>query len=113
MQNKECRDKGKQTLLSKYGVDNYGKTKEHILATHTPEVNTKRITTKRKNNTFNASKPEDESFILLQLYFINVKRNYKNESYPFLCDFYIPEKDLYIECNYHWTHGGHPFNNNN
>ena len=20
---------------------------------------------------------------------------------------------MYIECNYHWTHGGHPFNPNN
>ena len=113
LQNKECREKGKQTLLLKYGVDNYGKTKEHIIATHTPEANAKRIATKRRNNTFNVSKPEDESYILLQTYFIDVKRNYKTKLYPFLCDFYIPEKDLYIECNYHWTHGGHPFDENN
>lgn len=26
--------------------------------------------------------------------------------YPFCCDFYIPSKDLFIELNAHWTHGG-------
>ena len=26
-----------------------------------------------------------------------------------MCDFYIPSLDLYIECNYHWTHGCHPY----
>ena len=38
---------------------------------------------------------------------------YKSKLYPYNCDFYIPSLDLYIECNYHWTHGGHPFNENN
>ena len=39
-----------------------------------------------------------------------MKRNYKNVTkYPFNCDFYIPELDLYIECNFHWTHGHKPF----
>lgn len=26
-----------------------------------------------------------------------------------MCDFYIPEKDLFIEYQGHWTHGKHPF----
>ena len=35
----------------------------------------------------------------------DIIRQYKSDLYPFACDFYIPSLDLYIECNYHWTHG--------
>ena len=28
---------------------------------------------------------------------------------PFACYFYIPSLDLFIECNYRWTHGGKPY----
>ena len=34
---------------------------------------------------------------------------YKDARYPFACDFYIPSLDLFIECNYHWTHGSKPY----
>ena len=43
----------------------------------------------------------------------NVIEQYKSDLYPFYCDFYIKNLDLYIECNYHWTHGGHIFNKDN
>ena len=33
----------------------------------------------------------------------------KYDRYPFACDFYISSLDLFIECNYHWTHGGKPY----
>ena len=39
----------------------------------------------------------------------DVKYQYKSDVYPFVCDFYIPELYLYIECNYHWTHGNKPY----
>lgn len=40
-----------------------------------------------------------------------ILRQYKDEErYPFYCDFYIVEDDLFIEINAHWTHGKHPFN---
>ena len=43
--------------------------------------------------------------------FPNCKRWYKEDSrYPFECDFYIPSLDLFIEINFHWTHGFHPYN---
>src|SRR5208337_532080 len=29
--------------------------------------------------------------------------------YPFACDFYLPEKDLFIELNLFWAHGKEPF----
>ena len=40
-------------------------------------------------------------------------RQYKSEKYPFSCDFYIPDKDLYIEYNGTWTHGKHLFDSTN
>ena len=68
--------------------------------------------TKRKNNSFNISKQENKSYILLKKKYLDVITQYKSKEYPFICDFYIPSLDLYIECNYHWTHGGHPYNSN-
>lgn len=65
--------------------------------------------TKRKNGTFNTSKEENEINILLRQKFSDVKMQYKSEKYPFNCDFYIPEKDLYIEYQGSWTHGKKPF----
>lgn len=71
--------------------------------------------TKKKNHTFNTSKPEEESYnLLLHKYDKNdIIRQYKDERYPFSCDFYIKSLDLFIECNYHFTHGSHPFNADN
>lgn len=68
--------------------------------------------TKRRNGSFNASKPEEDSYKLLCNKFgiENVIRQYKSKAYPFNCDFYIKPLDLYIECNYFWHHGGHWFN---
>lgn len=33
--------------------------------------------------------------------------------YPFACDFYIIDKNLYVEIQGNWTHGPHPFDKNN
>lgn len=109
LKNKQCIEQSKITLIRKYGVDNYGKTRENILATHSKEVNEKRNNTKRKNGTFNSSKPENLSYKLLKEKFDDVIYQYKSEVYPFICDFYIPSLKMYIECNYHWTHGFRPF----
>ena len=71
----------------------------------------KGILTKRKNNTFNTSKPENKLYELLKQKYTNVKRNYNSDKrYPFMCDFYIPSKDLFIELQASWTHGGKLFN---
>ena len=133
---KEAQDKYKQTCLNNWGVDHNWKIPgEHDL-THTPEaLEKKKLTslknwgtehphqckeiidkvnnTKRKNNSFNISKSEELSYNLLKEKYPDVKKQYKSKLYPFICDFYIPSLDLYIECNYHWTHGGHPYNINN
>jgi len=96
-----------KTLKEKYGIENVG----GLL--RLPEIQEKINNTKKKNHTFNSSKVEEKSYQLLCSRFNNnVKYQYKSNIYPFVCDFYIPVIDAYIECNYHWTHGGHLFNEN-
>ena len=70
---------------------------------------------KRKNHSFNTSQPELSVKSKLESLFgtENVFYQYSNSKYPFSCDFYIKSNDLYIECNFHWTHGPHPFDKNN
>lgn len=106
-------EKYKQTCLEKYGVSSYSKTNKFKYGINWDNVVSKQIETKKKNKTLNTSKTEIISYNLLKTKFKNVKYQYKSEQYPFACDFYIPELNLFIECNYHWTHGGHPFNENN
>lgn len=129
-------DKAKETCLEKYGVDNYSKTKEfkdrvketnlNKFGVSTPllleksrnkrfskEIIDNVINTKRKNHTFNTSKLEEELYLYIKEKFPSVIRQYKDkERYPFCCDFYIPELDLFLELNGTWTHGKHPFNIN-
>ena len=73
------------------------------------EIQLKINSTKKKNNSYNISKTEEICFNILKEVFPNIIRQYRSEKYPFNCDFYIPEKDLYIEFNGTWTHGKHPF----
>ena len=37
----------------------------------------------------------------------DVEHNYVSDVYPYQCDYYIKSRDLYIELNAHWSHGGH------
>lgn len=72
---------------------------------------TKQYLTHKKNNSFNTSKPEEDLYTLLLKENVNktIYRQYKEPRYPFYCDFYIKEDDLFIELNSHWTHGGKPY----
>lgn len=77
---------------------------------------TKAFLTKKLNNSFNVSQPEKDLYEKLLKENVNktILKQYKDpERYPFYCDFYIVEDDLFIELNAHWTHGGHPFDPNN
>ena len=118
--------KVRQTFLQKYGVDNPMKIEEVVqkvksnidivrrkILEKMPQTLEKVYATKRKNKSFNTSKIEDDFYNLLCTKFNNVQRQYKTEKYPFLCDFYIPDIDLYIEYNGNWTHGKEPFCYNN
>jgi len=103
--NKNIKEKIKNsninTCIKKYNVDNIMKINL---------INKKRIITLLSNHTFTISKPENESYQLLKEKYPDVIHQYRSKVYPFSCDFYIPSLDLYIECNYHWTHGKHLYN---
>lgn len=111
------KEKYKETCLKKYGVTNVFARPDVIesMKLRKNEIQKKRDETKRKHNTFHTSRPEEQSYNLLKKLFNenDIERNYnKSFYYPFKCDFYIKSKDLYIECNYHWTHFGHFYDKN-
>ena len=59
------------------------------------------------------SKQEKKMFLFLKKYYPNIIHFYTSKVYPFNCDFYIPEKDLYIEyegSQYHHYHAFDPAN---
>lgn len=119
----------KQGMLDKYGVDNpfklgsfqdvaretrkekYGAeytlasgsvlsdAARDIFARHTQ----KSIASKRQNCTLNTSSVEEHIKA-----FSCFESQYNNDSrYPYLCDFYDKDRDLFIEVNASWTHGYH------
>ena len=40
-------------------------------------------------------------------------QEYKDELYPYFCDFYLPEYETYIELNGHFVHQAHLFDKDN
>lgn len=96
-------EKSRQTVQEIYGVDNVSQSDEIIA---------RAMDTKRKNGTFATSSAEDVLYELLVEYAdhhgMTVVRQHRDEDrYPFAVDFYIPERDLFIELNGSWSHGRH------
>ena len=126
-QRNDIKEHRKEQLIKHYGTINLHEVdelKEKMIQTslihwgtknpmQSSEIKNRKYITQKHNNSFNKSKPEDQSYKLLKEKYPDIIRQYKSKLYPFACDFYIPSLDLYIECNYHWTHGGHPFDKNN
>ena len=106
-QAEEIKNKRIKTMLDKFGAEVYSKSDDY--KNKIDIIINKCLNTKRKNNTFNCSSKEKEIEILLKERFPNLKTQYKSEEYPFLCDFYIPELNLYIEYQGHFSHGFKPF----
>lgn len=107
--NEEIKKKIKETNLKKYGTE-YALQSEKIKQKYDFfDIARKLRETKKKNNSFNTSTPEKNILDLLKFKFNDVKTEYKSELYPFSCDFYIPELDLYLEYQGIWTHGKEPF----
>lgn len=103
------KEKIKKTCLERYGVENYSKSEEY--KRNKDSIILKAMITKKNNRTFNTSKPEEDLYVYIKEKFPLVKRQYKDkERYPYFCDFYIPELDLFLELNATWTHNNHPFN---
>ena len=109
----EGKTRHKQTCIDRYGVSSYTKTDAYKATRKAKqkESTAKQLATKRKNNTLNCSVAEKRYLSVLQSVFgfEDVVAQYKESRYPFLCDFYIKSKDLFIELNFHWTHGGKMF----
>ena len=86
--------------------------KKHSRTLATSEVQSKIIESKKQNGTLDLSATEQYAQQCLKQVFPNIKCQYISKAYPFNCDFYIPSLDLYIELNFHWTHGDKPFDEN-
>lgn len=111
----KVKEKIKQTTLEKYGVENVSYTqyfRDKMTEKH-DIIQQKQYLTKKTNHSFNSSKIEEDFASWLIENNIPFKRQYRSEKYPFACDFYFPDKDLYLEIQGTWTHGGHPFDLDN
>ena len=102
---------GQKTREELYGNRNYVCTDTFLqyMESNKEDRIEKMTNTKRERGTFNTSGVEEkvnEYLLSLNISFI---RQYMDERYPFACDFYFPERDLFLELNVMWTHGGKPF----
>lgn len=124
---KQSNVNSRNTIFEKYGCDNIFKVafiKEKQLKTVYEKykvtnvsklecIKLKKINTTKINKTIVTSKEENIIYLKLCKKFDCVKRQYYSEKYPFACDFYIPEKDLYIEYQGTWSHGKMPYDETN
>lgn len=109
----EFQKKRQSTCLERYGVPYYSQTddfkrvqSERMLDS---KVQEKLCEVRLKNHTFKSSLPEDNLYELLCLCFdaSDIERQYMSDEYSYACDFYIKSRDMYVELNASWTHGGH------
>lgn len=113
---KEWAEKARQTCIERYGVPHWSMREESRRETSkvmsSERVQRLSLATKKRNGSLTTSSPEDAFYELLVEYMnqqgMTVVRQYRDEKrYPFAVDFYIPERDLFIELNGSWSHGGH------
>lgn len=101
----------KDTMMERYGVENIHNA-PHIIKRwkeNEQEIVKKRNATKKLNNSFNTSSLEECCYEFLSSLFNDVYRQHQTVVYPYACDFYIKDLDMYVELNCHWTHGSHPY----
>ena len=113
---RRIRAKTVATHQERYGVAYFTQLPEHrqeqSRRMSDPSHQRRILSTKRENGTLSTSSSEDALYGLLVEYAnqhdMTVVRQYRDEKrYPFAVDFYIPERDLFIELNGSWSHGGH------
>ena len=90
------KEKSKETCLEKYGYE---------YALQVPSIREKGYLTMKQKGNFVTSKLEQCLMDYMDKNNIIYKREYKSELYPFKCDFYLVDYDLYIEIQGHWHHG--------
>lgn len=113
---KQWAEKARQTNIERYGFPSWTMgdeaRREISKRMSSARVQRQSLATKKRNATLAASSSEDALYELLVEYVdqhgMTVVRQYRDEKrYPFAVDFYIPERDLFIELNGSWSHGGH------
>lgn len=106
--------KTRATKLKNHGTINNSQTTKwkNEIKKNRKLIDQKSYITKKKNNSFHISKVEEKVFELLLQKYSQTIHHYKSTEYPWNCDFYIPELNLWLECNFHWTHGKIPYNPN-
>lgn len=102
-QSEVIKNKIKQTSLIRYGTTNPGNGRF-----------SRQKAAMTRRGSYNDSSWEDYFEEQCKKHNIIYKRRYDLDSrYPFQCDFYFPNKDMFIEINGYWSHGGHFFDNTN
>jgi hypothetical protein len=109
--NDEIKQKKIQTSLKHYGVEIYSQSKEYRGKLN--DIMSKSISTKKKNHSLNESKLERDFKIWLDKNHISYIYQYKSDKYLFNCDFYFPNKDIYLEIQGYWHHGPEPYDPSN
>lgn len=113
---RRIRAKTVSTNQERYGVAYFTQLPEHrreqSRRMSDPSHQRRILSAKRENGTLATSSSEDTLYELLVEYAdhrgMTVVRQHRDEKrYPFAADFYIPERDLFIELNGSWSHGGH------
>ena len=94
-------DKIQSTMRDTYGASVYTQSDDY--KQNLVKIQAKKNATMRKNGTFSTSSVEEHV-----KGFDSFESQYNQDSrYPYLCDFYDKERDLFIEVNASWTHGYH------
>jgi very-short-patch-repair endonuclease len=103
----EIINKVKETCEKKYGKSTYLWSETY--ATNFDEYLQKTILTKKMNGTTNSSSIEEQVLDWMKRNKFKFEYQYKCDRYPFFCDFWIEDYDLFIEIQGNWTHGKHPY----
>lgn len=105
-------EKIKQTNIDRYGVDNPFKNKELMKNAYTYETRLKAVRTMKENGNYSSL----ENYLEQVLIDNNIKYEIQynlDDRYPYRCDFYLPNTDIFVEINGYWTHNDHWFDENN
>lgn len=107
----ECSEQTKRRISK----SNAGRSKTKLTSEAMQQKQKKEYLTRKKNGTFNTSRLESAFYFDLceQYDSDDIVRQYRDERYPFQCDFYIKSEDLFIEVHGNWTHGGMPYDESN
>lgn len=97
----DIQDKIQSTMRDMYGSSVYTQSDDY--KQNLDKIQAKKNATMRQNGTFNTSSVEKH----VKNFDAFASQYNKDARYPYLCDFYDKDRDLFIEVNASWTHGNH------